>query len=93
MRLQWTPAAMRDVKRAVRDDPALESRLGAALARLTADPHDPRLHTHKLRGPLADRWAASIDFDNRVLFRFEHDAGSGEEFILLLAIGSHDAVY
>lgn len=36
------------------------SLLRAALRRFAADPHDPLLRTHKLRGDLADYWAFSV---------------------------------
>ena len=36
--------------------------------------HDPRLHTHKLKGSLEGYWAYSVNFQYRVLFRFlAHD--------------------
>ena len=67
-------------------DPEAEM-LQAALRRFAADPRDPLLRTHKLRGELADYWAFSVDDDLRVLFRWE-----GEE-VLLVNLGSHDEVY
>ena len=67
-------------------DPEAEM-LQAALRRFAADPRDPLLRTHKLRGELADYWAFSVDEDLRVLFRWD-----GEE-VLLVNLGSHDEVY
>jgi mRNA interferase YafQ len=61
--------------------------LRAALLRLAADPKDPLLRTHKLKGELKDYWAFSIDEDLRVVFRWEGD----EAF--LVNLGSHDEVY
>jgi mRNA interferase YafQ len=61
--------------------------LRAALLRFAADPKDPLLRTHKLRGELKDYWAFSIDEDLRVVFRWEGD----EAF--LVNLGSHDEVY
>lgn len=49
------------------------------------NPKDPRLDTHKLKGRLAPDWAFSIDYHNRVRFRFV-----GEGIILLIDVGSHD---
>ena len=34
------------------------------------DPHDPRLRTHKLRGPLRGYWAFSINNTYRIIFEF-----------------------
>ncbi len=61
--------------------------LRAALLRFEADPHDPLLRTHKLKGDLAGYWAFTIDDNLRVVFRWEKD----EAF--LVNIGSHDEVY
>lgn len=61
--------------------------LRAALRRFAADPQDPLLRTHKLKGELDAYWAFSVDDDLRVLFRWEGD----EAF--LVNLGSHDHVY
>lgn len=61
--------------------------LRAALRRFAADPQDPLLRTHRLKGELAGCWAFSVDEDLRVLFRWEGD----EAF--LVNLGSHDEVY
>jgi mRNA interferase YafQ len=63
------------------------SLLRAALRRFVADPQDPLLRTHKLKGDLALYWAFSVDDDLRVLFRWEGD----EAF--LVNLGSHDEIY
>lgn len=61
--------------------------LRAALRRFAADPRDPVLRTHKLRGELEGYWAFSVDRDLRVLFRWEGDE------VFLVNLGSHDEVY
>lgn len=61
--------------------------LRAALRRFSANPSDPLLRTHKLKGDLADYWAFSVDEDLRVLFRWE-----GTE-AFLVNLGSHNEVY
>lgn len=61
--------------------------LRAALRRFAADPQDPLLRTHKLKGELADYWAFSVDDDLRVVFRWV------DEEAFLVNIGSHDEVY
>ena len=63
------------------------SMLRAALRRFAADPQDPLLHTHKLKGELDSYWAFSVDADLRVVFRWDGD----EAF--LVNIGSHDQIY
>ena len=61
--------------------------LRAALRRFAADPRDPLLRTHKLRGELKAYWAFSVDDDLRVLFRWD----GNEAF--LVNLGSHDQIY
>ena len=63
------------------------SMLRAALRRFAADPRDPLLRTHELRGDLGDYWAFSVDDDLRVLFRWH-----GENCVLV-HLGAHDEVY
>jgi mRNA-degrading endonuclease YafQ of YafQ-DinJ toxin-antitoxin module len=63
------------------------SMLRAALLRSTANPQDPLLHSHKLKGDLEDYWAFSVDDNLRVVFRWEGEAA------FLVSLGSHDEVY
>lgn len=50
-----------------------------------ANPFHPRLLTHKLKGELKDRWAYSVNRENRIVFRFLDD-----HTILYLDIGTHE---
>jgi len=61
--------------------------LRAALRRFAADPRDPLLRTHKLKGDLESYWAFSVDDDLRVLFRWEGDIA------FLVHLGTDDEVY
>jgi len=61
--------------------------LRAVLRRFAADPQDPLLRVHKLKGDLDGYWAFSVDIDLRVLVRWEGDE------VFLVSIGSHDQVY
>ena len=61
--------------------------LRAALRRFVADPRDPLLRTHKLKGDLDTYWAFTVDDDLRVLFRWVGDDA------FLVNLGSHDQVY
>ena len=61
--------------------------LRAALRRFAADPSDPLLRVHKLKGDLGDYWAFSVDDNLRVLFRWDGDVA------FLVNLGSHDEVY
>ncbi len=80
-------ASNRFLRRAKKLREPQASMLRAALRRFAANPRDPLLRTHKLKGELADYWALSVDDDLRVLFRWQED----EAF--LVNIGSHDEVY
>jgi addiction module RelE/StbE family toxin len=61
--------------------------LKAVLRRLAADPRDPVLRTHRLKGELAGYWACTVDDHLRLLFRWEGDE------LLLWNLGTHDQVY
>jgi mRNA-degrading endonuclease YafQ of YafQ-DinJ toxin-antitoxin module len=63
------------------------SMLRAALRRFAANPMDPLLRTHKLKGDLGAYWAFTVDDDLRVLVRWDQD----EAF--LVNLGTHDQVY
>ncbi|MEH2376039.1 type II toxin-antitoxin system RelE/ParE family toxin [Nostoc sp.] len=63
----------RAFKRLVRRQPELQERL----ASLTADPFDPLLQTHKLKGKLSGAWACSVDYDCRIVFNFVQNIESG----------------
>jgi mRNA-degrading endonuclease YafQ of YafQ-DinJ toxin-antitoxin module len=80
-------ASSRFLRRARRLREPQAAMLRAALRRFAADPRDPLLRTHKLKGDLAAYWAFAVDDDLRVLFRWEGD----EAF--LVNLGSHDEVY
>jgi len=83
----------RAFKRLVGRQPQLEERIQERLALLTADPFNPLLQTHKLKGKLSGAWACSVDYDCRIVFNFVQNIESGEEEILLIDIGAHDEVY
>jgi addiction module RelE/StbE family toxin len=93
MQLVWSPGFARSLKRLQRQSPILKPAIAQTLDQLEADPFHPSLHTHKLKGDLADRYACSINYSDRIVFRFVKNPESGEEEIFLLAIGSHDEVY
>lgn len=61
--------------------------LRAALRRFAADPQDPLLRTHKLKGDLDAYWAFAVDDDLLVVLRWDGDVA------FLVNLGSHDQVY
>ncbi|NJM70636.1 MAG: type II toxin-antitoxin system mRNA interferase toxin, RelE/StbE family [Scytonema sp. RU_4_4] len=83
----------RAFKKLVRRQPELQELIEGRLRLLAADPFDPLLQTHKLKGKLAGSWACSVEYDCRIVFNFVGNPESGEEEILLIDIGTHDEVY
>lgn len=75
------------LRRARKLKPPRDELLRAALRRFAANPQDPLLRVHKLKGDLAARWSFSVDDDLRVLFRWDGDV------CLLVALGTHDEIY
>jgi mRNA-degrading endonuclease YafQ of YafQ-DinJ toxin-antitoxin module len=75
------------LRRARKLRPPRDALLRAALRRFAADPRDPLLRAHKLKGDLDGYWAFSVDDDLRVLFRWDGDV------CFLVALGTHDEVY
>lgn len=49
------------------------------------DPRHPYLKTHKLKGELRGRFSFSVNYEYRVVFRYESKTA-----VVLLAIGDHD---
>ncbi|KAM3094910.1 type II toxin-antitoxin system YafQ family toxin [Phormidesmis sp. 146-12] len=93
MQLVLSPAFSRKLKRLIRRNPQIREQVERVLERLNEDPFHPSLNTHKLKGKFSDRWSCSIDYSDRILFRFVENSDSGEIELLLLTIGSHDDVY
>jgi addiction module RelE/StbE family toxin len=93
MQLVWSPGFTRNLKRLQRQSPNLKPVIAQTLDQLEQDPFHPSLHTHKLKGSLADRYACLVSYSDRIVFRFVQNPESGEDEIFLLAIGSHDEVY
>ncbi|MBI3332033.1 type II toxin-antitoxin system mRNA interferase toxin, RelE/StbE family [Candidatus Peregrinibacteria bacterium] len=49
------------------------------------DPKHPSLRVHKLKGALRGRWSFSVNYQYRVVFRYEN-----EHTVLFLMVGDHD---
>lgn len=83
----------RSFKRIVRRRPELFARIEDVLNLLVEEPFHPMLHTHKLKGDLAGRMACTVDYEYRIVFEFVSDPETGDEAILLDAVGTHHEVY
>lgn len=83
----------RALKRIARRSPHLRDPIEDALYRLSIDPFDSSLKTHKLKGQLQGTLACSVQYDTRILFELLPDPEHGGDAILLIDIGSHEDVY
>ena len=59
------------------------------IEKLTQDPFESSLKTHKLKGNLSEFYACSLTYQYRVVLTIEIK----DEEIILVNIGSHDDVY
>ncbi|WP_298915253.1 type II toxin-antitoxin system YoeB family toxin [uncultured Nostoc sp.] len=91
--LVWSPTFVRAFKRLVKKNPELRSQIEQILQQIAEDPYQLSLRSHKLKGDSSGRYSCSIDYRNRILFKFVTNPESREEEILLLTLGSHDDVY
>ena len=87
--IQTTATFDRQARKFLKQHPDLRERLLDVLVRLETDPFDPSLRLHALTGKLDGLQAIRINYRYRVVLTLQMTA----EDILLLDIGSHDAVY
>lgn len=91
--LSWSKGFRRGFKRATKRNSDLVEKIFATLERLSKQPFDPGLKTHKLHGKLSGLWACEVEYDCRIVFTFENEPETGKTFIVLADIGKHDEVY
>jgi len=91
--LVWGSSFRRALKGRTRSDRSLQERILDTLDDLVADPFQPKLKTHKLKGRLDGLWACTVEYDCRIIFLFAPDPQGGEDAIVLVDLGSHDEVY
>lgn len=91
--LSWSNGFRRGFKKTTRNDPVLQGKIFSALEKLSREPFDPTLKTHKLHGKLIGLWACQVEYDCRIVFAFEKKPDSKEDLIVLVDIGKHDEVY
>ncbi len=65
----------------------LKTRVKWVFSKLSQDPLDREVGTHKLTGKLAGQYGADINFRYRIVFSFD------KENIYLINVGTHDEVY
>jgi mRNA interferase YafQ len=89
----WEEGFRRALKRQIKKQPLLQAKVINILKRLAVNPFDPALKTHKLKGDLKGLWACTVEYDCRIIFRFQEMAGEEEEAVMLIDVRSHDEVY
>ena len=87
MRLQTTKEFLKSYRKLPARD---QERVDAALTRFLANPTDPALRDHALKGELKGLRAFSAGFDLRVLYFIEEH---GEVVAVLVRTGKHNLVY
>jgi addiction module RelE/StbE family toxin len=76
--LVWTNTFARTLKRTLKKKPAAKESLEAVLNLLQKEPFAATLASHKLKGKLTGRWACTVEFDLRIVFRFTPSESGGE---------------
>ena len=84
-RIKQVHVAPRFFKSFAKLPPAVQAQAKEKDAWFRTNPFNPRLRTHKLKGPLAGAWAYSVTYRYRVLFRFLTD-----DEVLYYDVGTHD---
>lgn len=83
----------RALKKRCKNRPDLRAKVSDVLSLLETDPFTPSLKAHKLQGELKGLWACSVEYDLRIVFRFEAVEEAEEAAIVLIDVGTHDEVY
>ena len=76
-------------KKFFKSHPQLKQKYKSVVLHLVEDINHPSLKLHKLKGDLDGLWAASLDYQFRIILIVEFI----QDRIVLVDIGSHDDVY
>ena len=90
-KLHWTPKFIRSFKKASKKSSQLLQKIEIALSKIQEDYTEPSLKSHRLKGNLKGFWAASIDYNYRIVFEIIEVESNVE--IILHVVGTHDEVY
>jgi addiction module RelE/StbE family toxin len=86
-KIEYAPSYLRKAKKIGKANPRLKVLYTETLNRLSENPFNPLLHTHALTGDMKGKYACSLTYELRVIFKLYDD------IVHLLDIGSHDEVY
>lgn len=85
MSIQYTPRFKKQYKKLPKK---FQDQFDERLQLFVADPTDPRLRIHPLKGAYAGYWSMSINGDIRALY-----VKQGNEIIIFALIGTHSELY
>jgi len=91
MKLIATRKFSKKYSKIFKKQPDLISKIEKTLQKISTNPFDESLGTHKLKGNLSGLYASKVTDDIRIIFDFVQE--ENELCILLLTFGSHDDVY
>lgn len=91
MKLIRTKKFSKKYSKIFRKQPELINKIDNTLRKISLNPFDESLRTHKLKGNLLDLYASKVTDDVRIIFDFVQE--ENELCILLLTFGKHDDVY
>lgn len=80
--MAYAPKFVRQYKKL---DDSFKQEIKERIALFKKNQHNPTLDTHKLHGELAGKWAFSINYKDRIVFRY---LSSNE--VILLVVDDHD---
>jgi len=86
-RIEYSPEYLRQVKKIAKKYPHLKIPYAGLLEKRVNNPFDPALRTHPLKGNLQGKYACSLTYELRIIFKLS------DNIVHLLNIGSHDEVY
>jgi mRNA-degrading endonuclease YafQ of YafQ-DinJ toxin-antitoxin module len=88
-RILYTNSYLKRAAKFVKRHPELLPQYEKTLKLLELNPHHPSLRLHRLKGPLRDLHAVSINISYRITLEFLIEDGK----IIPVNVGSHDEVY
>jgi mRNA interferase YafQ len=93
MQIKATASFDKAYRKMARRFPWLQKKMDQTISLLEQDVEISALQTHKLTGKLLGLFACSCGYDCRIVFTIETEEITGEKFIVLIDIGTHDEVY
>ncbi|NER97102.1 MAG: type II toxin-antitoxin system mRNA interferase toxin, RelE/StbE family [Symploca sp. SIO1B1] len=92
-KLVLTSRFKRSLRKFVKNNEGLRLQIEETLRQMEVELFASNLSTHRLKGEFEGLRACSCGYDCRIIFSLEKDSITNEEVVVLLNIGSHDAVY